>query len=317
MSDMTSNTALPKKRSRKMTHNNTHPIVPWLYLLPHAIFFLGFIVFPVFYGLYISMHRWDPLLESQPFVGLEFYANLFKAGTPQSEFFWKTFVNTTLFTVISVPLLVGTSIGLAVLLFKPIFGRAFFRSIFFMPGILSVSVMGILWKWLFENQSGLVNIILTEYLKLPPIPFLTSEGWAWVPIVVGTVWWTIGFNMTLYLAAMNNIPKAIYEAAELDGATNWQQFRFITWPNLSATTLFVVVTTVLGSFQLFGQPQLITGGGPTRSTQSVIMYITEEAFSNNQFSSAAAMSFVFGVLMLVFTAFQFWLQTRDLRKGKK
>ena len=159
-----------------------------------------------------------------------------------------------------------------------------------MPGILSVSVMGILWKWLFDNQSGLVNVILQLWGQ-PTIPFLTADGWAWVPVTLGTVWWTIGFNMTLYLAAMGNIPISLYEAAELDGANGWQKFRFITVPLLQTTTLFVIVTTVLASLQLFGQTQVITGGGPTHATQSVIEYITEEAFGNNQFSSATAIKF--------------------------
>lgn len=308
----TSPPSAPSTRPRR-GFNDNHPLVPYLFLLPHAVFFLVFIVYPIFFGLYISVHRWDPLSGAQPFVGAEFYLNLFR-DTPQRDFFWRTLLNTMLFTVISVPLLVATALGLAQLLFRPIALRAVFRSIFFMPGILSVSVMGILWKWMFENQSGLVNQVL-GMMGQPSIPFLTSDGWAWVPITVGTIWWTIGFNMTLYLAAMGNIPQSVYEAAELDGANGWQKFRFITFPLLQPTTLFVVVTTVLASLQLFGQPQVITGGGPARGTQSVIMYITEEAFSNNQFSSAAAMSFVFGLMMMIFTVIQFRGMARDVRGG--
>lgn len=306
--------ASPAARPRRGLNDN-HPLVPYLFLLPHAVFFLVFIVYPIFFGLYISVHRWDPLSDSQPFVGAEFYLNLLR-DTPQRDFFWRTLLNTLLFTVVSVPLLVATALGLAQLLFRPIALRAVFRSVFFMPGILSVSVMGILWKWMFENQSGLVNQVLSM-MGRPSIPFLTADGWAWVPIVVGTIWWTIGFNMTLYLAAMGNIPQSVYEAAELDGANGWQKFRFITFPLLQPTTLFVVVTTVLASLQLFGQPQVITGGGPARGTQSVIMYITEEAFSNNQFSSAAAMSFVFGLMMMVFTVIQFRGMARDVRGGDR
>ncbi len=186
-----------------------------------------------------------------------------------------------------------------------------------MPGILSVSVMGILWRWMFDNQSGLINVVREQFFGVAVIQFLTTEGWAWVPIIVGTVWWTIGFNMTLYLAALGGINQSYYEAAQLDGAGAWAQFRFITLPLLAPTTLFIAVTTVLASFQLFGQSALITGGGPTRSTQSVIQYITEEAFGNNQQSSASAMAFVFGGLMLVFTAFQFRLMAMDLRASRK
>ncbi|WP_309569576.1 sugar ABC transporter permease [Deinococcus sp.] len=308
-------TSHPRPQGGRRGLHDNHPLVPYLFLLPHAVFFVVFLVYPIVFGVYISVHRWDPLSDTQPYVGAEFYLNLFR-DTPQRDFFWRTLVNTLLFTVISVPLLVATALGLAQLLFRPIAFRTVFRSIFFMPGILSVSVMGILWKWMFENQSGLVNNVLGQ-LGQPTIPFLTTDGWAWVPITVGTVWWTIGFNMTLYLAAMGNIPTSVYEAAELDGASGAQKFRFITFPLLQPTTLFVVVTTVLASLQLFGQTQVITGGGPARGTQSVIMYITEEAFSNNQFSSATAMSFVFGLLMLVFTALQFRTMARDIRGGDK
>ncbi|MEF2277419.1 sugar ABC transporter permease [Deinococcus sp. YIM 134068] len=289
-------------------------IEPYLYLLPHALLFFVFTIYPIGYGLYISLHRWDLLSGRQPFVGGEFYRNIFTPGTPQADFFWKTLWNTTFFTIVSVPLLVAAALGLALLLHKPIFGRAFFRAVFFMPGILTVSVMGILWRWMFDNQIGLVNAARELFFRAPPIPWLSTEGLAWVPIVVGTIWWTLGFNMTLYLAALGNVPASLYEAASLDGATPWQSFRFITVPMLAPVTLFVLVTTALASFQLFGQSLVITNGGPSRSTQSVIQYITEEGFTNAQYSSAAAMGFVFGLFMLVLTAIQFRSMARDVKE---
>ncbi|WP_027481642.1 carbohydrate ABC transporter permease [Deinococcus pimensis] len=292
---------------------DAHPLVPYLYILPFALFFLVFVVYPVGFGFYVSLHRFDLLSDTQPFVGLEFYRNLFDMSTPQAQFFWNAMKNTAIFTVISVPLLIATALGLALLLNRPIFGRAFFRAVFFLPGVLTVSVMGILWRWMFDNQIGLVNAIQTELLGGQPIPFLSTENIAWIPIIVGTVWWTIGFNMTLYLAALGNISQSYYEAADIDGATAWPKFRFITWPLLAPVTLFVFVTTVLASFQLFGQSLVITAGGPNRTTQSAILYITEEAFSNNQFSSATAMSFMFGLVMLIFTYLQFRIMARDAR----
>lgn len=301
-----------KEVGRFTALSDSNPLVPYLYLVPHALFFLVFVIYPVGYGLYISLHRWNPIQGQGEFVGLLFYRNLFEAGTPQSEFFWRSLLNTTFFTVVSTPLLVGFALLLAVMLYRPIFGRAFFRAIFFMPGILSVAVMGILWRWLFDNQIGLVNVVREQYLQLPVIQFLTTDWWAWVPIIVGTLWWTVGFNMTLYLAALGGISQSYYEAADLDGAGPWAKFRFITWPLLAPTTLFITVTTVLASFQLFGQSLIITNGGPARTTQSVIQYITEEAFGNSQLASASAMAFVFGLLMLVFTILQFRLMVRDM-----
>ncbi|ADV66111.1 carbohydrate ABC transporter permease [Deinococcus maricopensis] len=288
-------------------------VEPYLYLLPFAIFFALFVIYPVGYGFFVSLHRWDLLADTRPFVGFEYYKNLFTPGTPQAEFFWNSMKNTVFFTAVSVPLLVFTSLGLALLLYRPIIGRAFFRAVFFLPGILTVSVMGILWRWMFDNQIGMVNAARTEIFGLQPLAFLSVEGLAWVPIIIGTVWWTIGFNMTLYLAALGNISQSYYEAAELDGASAWAKFRFITWPLLAPITLFVVVTTALASFQLFGQSLVITAGGPNRSTQSTIQYITEEAFTNNQFSSASAMAFMFGLVMLIFTFLQFRIMARDAR----
>lgn len=290
---------------------------PYLYLLPHALLFFVFTVYPIGYGIYIATHRWDLLNPVQAFVGSEFFRNIFTPDTPQFQFFWRTLLNTAFFTAVSVPLLVASALGLAVLLHRPIFGRTFFRAVFFMPGILTVSVMGILWRWMFDNQIGLVNAARGALTGASPIPWLSTEGLAWVPIVVGTIWWTLGFNMTLYLAALSNISQSLYEAASLDGATAGQQFRFITWPMLGPITLFVTVTTALASFQLFGQSLVITNGGPNRSTQSVTQYITEEAFTNAQYSSAAAMGFVFGLFMLIFTAAQFRLMARDVTAGEQ
>ncbi len=295
--------------------SDANPLVPYLYLLPHAVLFVVFIIYPVGFGIYVSLHQWNILSSFQPFVGFDYYGRIFTPGTPQSEFFWKTLVNTLVFVVIAVPLLIACSLGLALLLHRPIRGRGFFRTVFFMPTVLSVSVMGLLWKWLFENQNGLINIILDRLPILSPVPFLTTVGWAWVPIIVGTIWWTVGFNMILYSAALANIPQTYYEAAEIDGANALQRFGRITWPQLSPVTLFAFVTTTIGSFQLFGQPYVITGGGPLRTTQSVMMYVTEEAFTNFQFSSAAAMSLLFGLLLLAVTAAQFRMTLRDLGRG--
>jgi multiple sugar transport system permease protein len=168
---------------------------------------------------------------------------------------------------------------------------------------------------MFENRTGLVNVLLDISPCTQPFPFLTSVGWAWIPIVMGTLWWTVGFNMILYGAALAAIPRVYYEAAAIDGAGTWAQFRHITWPQLNPVTLFSVVTTTIASFQLFGQPHVITAGGPLRTTQSVMMYITEEAFSNFQFAQAAAMSIVFGLLLLLVTGVQFRMTLRDLGRG--
>ena len=298
--------------TRLLALNETNPLLPYLFLLPQAVAFLIFTAYPLGYGLWISTHRWDPLAVTQPYVGLEFYRHLIDPSSTQFVWFWRSLLNTLFFVGVSVPLLIGISVSLALQLHRPIFGRSFFRTVFFMPGILSVTVMGILWRWMFDNNNGLVNSALSGLFGLHVIPFLNTDWLAWLPIIIGTVWWTVGFNMTLYLAALAGISQSYYEAADLDGAGSWAKFRFITWPLLSTTTLFVGVTTVLASFQLFGQSIIITGGGPSRSTLSIIQYITEEGFTNSQFSSATAMSFAFGLVLLVFTVIQFRFTVRGL-----
>jgi multiple sugar transport system permease protein len=302
-----------EQRRRFTAWSDSSPIVPYLYLLPHALFFLAFVLYPLGQGLWISMHRYDPLRETQPFVGLANYASLFDFASVRAQNFWRAFANTMVFVALSTPLLIGVALGLALQLHKPIFGQGFFRSVFFLPGILSVAVIAILWRWIFNERNGLANTLL-QMLGMDPVPFLTAEGVAWAPIVIATVWWTVGFNMTLYLAGLAAIPTSYYEAAEIDGAGTWAKFRYITVPLLGSTTLFVSVTTLLASFQVFGQTLLMTTGGPNRTTQSSIMYITQEAFTNNQLSAGTAMSFVFGVLMLIVTAVQFRLTARDARR---
>ena len=304
-----------RRRPALLRLDDRNPLVPYLYLLPHAVLFLVFIVFPIGYGIFVSLHRWNLLADTQIFVGLDHYRALFTPGSSEARFFWKTLLNTVFFVAVSVPLLIASAIGLALLLHKPITGRTFFRTVFFLPTILAVSIMGLLWKWMFENGSGLVNVILERVPFLDTVPFLTTVGWAWVPIIVGTVWWTVGFNMVLYSAALASIPQAYYDAAQLDGAGRWGEFRYVTWPMLTPVTIFTAVTSTIASFQLFGQSHVITAGGPLRTTQSVMMYITEEAFTNFQFSSAAAMSMVFGLALLLISIFQFRLLLSDTGRG--
>ncbi len=307
--------ARPRRaRPRWLTLDDANPLIPYLLLLPHALLFLAFIVFPIAFGVWVSVHRFDPVADQQPFVGLLYYRNLFDPSTPQFDQFWQALRNTAVFAVISVPLLVAYSLSLALQLHGRVPFRAFFRAVFFLPGILAGTVVGVLWRWLFDNQSGLVNAVL-DGLGRAPIPFLTSEGLAWIPIIGATLWTACGFNMTVYLAALSGISASLYEAADLDGANGAQKFRFITWPMLAPTTLFVTVTSALGAFGLFFQSVFITGGGPNRSTTSVIQYLTTEAFNNVQYSSATAMSLVFAALLLTFTVVQFRLMVRDMTRG--
>jgi len=279
-------------------------LTPYLFILPHLLFFAAFLGWPLFYGLYISLFDFDFLRpEYRPFVGLGNYRNLFDPASIQFADFWRSLKNTGLFVLWSVPPLVAVALVLAVLLNGRYRGRNLFRALFFAPYALSVTVAAVLWRWMFE-QGGLVDTALGR-LGLAPVPWLGAMPWAWVAITVATVWWTVGFNTVIFLAALQDIPDMLYEAASIDGATAAQQFFLITVPLLRPVLVFVIITTLLASANLFGQPFIMTGGGPVQQTESVIMRIYSEGILQNRMGSAAAMSVLVAAILLVLTALNF------------
>jgi multiple sugar transport system permease protein len=290
---------------------------PYLFVLPQLIFFIIFLGYPFFRGIYLSLFSYDYLRpESSHFVGLTNYVNLFTPGSVEYQTFWNAFFNTVQFVIYSVPLLVIIPLGLALLLNTKIPGRNLFRAIYFSPWVLSVAVMGLLWWWIFQSQGGLINYYLNK-LNLPTPQWLSTMPWAWVAIVVATVWWTVGFNMIILLAALQDIPTYLYEAAELDGANGWQMFASLTLPMLRPVLLFIVVITIIASFNLFGQPFMMTNGGPQLSsgggaTEPVMFRIYNEGFVRNNQGSAAAMAFVVAVVMIALSYANFHIfRVRD------
>ncbi len=278
---------------------------PYLFILPHLIFFSAFLAWPFFYGIYISLFDFDFLRpEYRPFVGLQNYSNiLIDRSSIQYEDFWRAMKNTGIFILYSVPPLVCLALLLAVLLNGRYFGRNFFRALYFAPYALSVTVAAVLWRWIFE-QGGLINFYMGE-LGLPQIAWLGSMPWAWVAITIATVWWTIGFNTVIFLAALQEIPGELYEAAAIDGANATQQFFYVTIPMLRPVLVFVITITLLASANLFGQPYIMTGGGPVQQTEPVMMRIFNEGIQQNRMGSAAAMSVFVAAILLALTALNF------------
>ncbi|OCL28750.1 ABC transporter permease [Orenia metallireducens] len=284
---------------------------PYLFTAPHLIFFIAFLAFPVFFGLYISLHRWELLGWEKPFVGLKNYLQLFNSNTIQYEYFWNAMANTFKFVIFSVPFLVVVGLFLALLVNKVFKGKALFRGIFYTPVILSITSVTLIWKWILDNQSGLANYLITA-LGFNPIPWLSETKFAWISLVLVTIWWTVGQNMLLFLAGLQDIPQHLYEAAEIDGANTWRKFWHVTLPSLKPTTLFVTVMTTIGSFNIFGQPYMMTKGGPGRATQVAIMYIQEEAFANYRMGSASAMALVMSLFIIIVSMFQFKIMSSDI-----
>ena len=268
-----------------------------LFVGPYLVLFGTFVLAPIVYGLWISLHEWDFLLPGKPFVGLQNYVDLFTPGSTTSEPFWNAMRATAIFTVLSVPLLIVLPLALAVALNKKFWGRNAVRAIFFAPYVLGVAVIGLLWRYLLDPNVGVINYYLDQ-LGFDRIPFTTATPWVWAALVVPTIWWTAGYNMVIFLAGLQDISPDLYEAAELDGASAWQRFRHVTLPGLRPVMIFVLTITILASANVFGQPYLITQGQPGEETRTAIMQIGEEGLRQFNMGSASAMSTVLTVALL-------------------
>jgi multiple sugar transport system permease protein len=208
--------------------------------------------------------------------------------------------HTALFTLLSVPPLVLVALGLALLVSRVRRLQWLFRLAFFAPYVLPVSVVVLIWNWLYQPGFGLINSYLTS-LGLGEVNWLGQPGVAMIAVVIATVWWTVGFNFVLYLAGLQEIPRELYEAAAVDGAKPWQQTRRITLPLLSSTTVLVTVLQIIASLKVFDQIYLMQLGtaGPENSTRPAIQYIYESGFTQYRVGYASAMSFVFFLVVVI------------------
>jgi multiple sugar transport system permease protein len=283
-----------------------------------------FLLLPTLYGFYISLHEWHVLAKHHPFVGL---ANYGAALT--DDIFWIAVRNTAYFVLLVVPAGNLVSLLLALGLSQVRALATFYKVAFYMPVVISISVVAILWQWLYNTEIGLLNLYLGATvnglrhlgLALPvfqPLPWLSNPKWAMPSIALMSIWWGAGGNMILYLAGINNIPSDYYEAATIDGANGWQRFLAITWPLLRPTTLFCLVFSVLGAFQIFGQSYVLYGGGsgPGRAGLTLVLYMFQQGFSQYEIGYGAAIAYLLFAMVLIFTALQFrLLSDRKERAG--
>lgn len=281
-----------------------------LFVLPYLVLFITFLFIPILYGAWMSFHEWDLLNPEHTFVGLENYMKIFDSSSYINNIFFEGLFNTFQFVIYSVPLLIIVGLGLALLITNlPRKLSGLFRTVYFIPYSVSVSVVAIIWLWLLDTNSGLINQYLMK-LNLPIIPWLTDLPWAWISIVVATLWWTIGFNMVIFINALNEVSEDLYEASSLDGANRWQRFIHITLPSIKPTMVFVVITSTIASFNVYGQPYLMTRGGPGTETKVLLMNIVDEAFNQRQLGNAAAMSLMMALIMIVISIVQLKISDR-------
>ena len=286
--------------TRKGGAKTKHGLVAYLFLAPYLVLFLGFIAAPAVFGLWISLHDYDFVLFEKPWVGLANYVSLFTPDSRDFGNFWQAMKATGIFTLFSVPCLVVIPLLIALLLNRKFPGRTFFRAIFFLPYVLGVAVIGLLFRYMLDPNIGVVN-----YLIGSAIPWTTDLPWVWVSLVGMTVWWTLGFNALIYLAGLTDISPELYEAADMDGANRWQQFRNVTLPGLSQVAVFVITTTILASANMFGQYFILTKGAPGTATRTIIGYIADEGLRSFRMGSAAAMSYVLAVVLLIVSLINF------------
>jgi multiple sugar transport system permease protein len=273
-----------------------------LFLAPSLAGFLVFTLFPVVASLALSTTSWD-LVGRPVFVALENYGHALR-----DPLFRKVMLNTLYYAAGAVPLAMAVSLALAIALNQRIRGRVFMRTLYFMPVVSSTVAVTMVWRWMYA-PFGVINALLTA-VGLPPVGWLTTPAWSMPAVILLSVWQSVGYSMVLFLAGLQGIPRHLYDAAAVDGATGWRQFWHITLPLLSPTTFFVLVMAVIRSFQAFGQVYMLTGGGPAYATSTIVFYIYENAFLSLHMGYASALAWVlFGIIF-----FLTWIQVRYQRE---
>ena len=269
-----------------------------LFCLPFMIVFALFLLFPMLFGLFIGFFDWD-ILSTRTWTGFGNYVKLFKDAT-----FYSSLGHTLVFVLVSTPLLLVTGFLMALLVTSrsPLKDAA--ENLFFLPYILSITVIGTLWAWLLQKNYGIVN----QFIKLfggEPVGWLTDTKYAMTSIIATTVWWTAGFNMILFSAGIKQISSEIYDAVKIDGANYVQTVFHITLPLVRPTTALCLILQIIASFNIFGQVYVMTGGGPHGSTRVLVQYIYETGFKYFKMGYSSAMAYVLFFIILIISLFQY------------
>jgi multiple sugar transport system permease protein len=278
------------KKERKNLYTALIFISPWI------IGFGIFILYPFIMSLYYSFCHYN-IFESPTWIGLNNYINLFK-----DRVFWISLYNTFYYAAISIPIGVLLSLGLALLLNSRVKGQTFFRVVFYIPSLVPMVAMSILWLWIFNGEHGVLNHVLTSIGLQRPPNWLADARYAKLAIIIMGLW-PIGQAVIIYLAALQDVPRSLIEAAEIDGALWYHKIRHIIIPIISPVILFNVLMAIIGSFQIFAAPYIMTGGGPGKSTTFYTMYLYQKAFEDFRMGYASSMAWILFVIILCLTIF--------------
>lgn len=284
-------------------------LAAWLFLLPSLVLFTTFIAIPVVAAFLISFTQWD-LFTQINFVGLDNYF-----GLANDDIFKKIMGNTGYFVLASVPLQMCFGLGVALVLNRGIKGQTFFRIVYFLPAVTSTIAAALVWSWLFNSNFGIINAVLRMVGVSDAPRWLVSTKWAMPAVIVVSVWQNFGYAMVLFLAGLQNIRADIYDAAALDNARGWRRLWFITMPMLSPTTFFVLIISIIGSFQVFELVFIMTKAGPANATNTLVYYIYQNGFQFYQMGYASAAAMVLFAIVLVATLIQYRLQDRWVHYG--
>lgn len=279
-----------------------------IFLLPTFVG-LALVIGSVLGGFVISLTDWD-ILTAPDWIGLANYRNM----VVDDELFTKSLVNTLYFTVGVVPIGTALSLFAAVVMNQNLRGRTVFRTIYFLPTVSSGVAIALLWAWLYNTQFGLINYLLSG-VGIPKVSWLGDTRFAMPAVIIMTIWRSLGYNMVLFLAGLQGIPQEYYEAVTIDGANRWQSFRHITVPMLSPTTFFVLILSMIGSFQVFEATYVMTQGGPFYATYTMVLYIFFQGFQWFRMGYASALAYILFAIILLLTFIQLRFEKRWVHYG--
>lgn len=287
-----------------MGKSKNQNLVSYTFLLPAIVLFMLFSVIPIVYSFYLSTMKWNGFSINKEFIGIKNYINIFT-----NKNFYNSLFITIIYTILVTLGSILISMFLANLLNKELKFKSIFRIAYFIPVITATAAAGVVWKYMLDPSQGIVNKFL-NYVHISSIPWLTNPFWVIISISLVGIWKRIGYNMVIYLSAMQSIPNSLYESADIDGATKFEKFKHITIPMLKPTTLLLIIMCFIDSFQVFDQVYVMTNGGPVGASDVLGLYMYREGFASGNVGYASAVGWVIFLFIFIATIVQFKISNK-------